>query len=395
MTDPIPASRRSPSSRVAAAARLGLLAGLVAIGFMAQAQTRATAAPRFDPAPASEPRLAGPASGLRADLAAELARLESLATQSPAALRGKARSDAAEAAWLLGLLRLHGAAGARDDAQARVWFERARLLGARLAPAGVAWCAIDGCGAAPDAALAREALAALRRIDPARALHLEWVQRQNLPGADGPLAAQAEAAAADLLQRAARAGSPHARMELALRQAGEGRNDEALASLRALSPQLPAASANAQRLQERLQAGPAPVIPLEPAPPGQGVTLLGMDSTIVMPARPVGADEAYAQARRFHQGNGVPANYSEAIRLYRLAEAQGNTAARQMLALIYSRPTPEGQVDAAWMRQLSQIEPGTAGVGSARAAAASPWQREPTPLSDLVPPRWRGAPAGP
>ena len=91
----------------------------------------------------------------------------------------------------------------------------------------------------------------------------------------------------------------------------------------------------------------------------------------------------------------MPANYTEAIRLYRQAEAQGNTAARQMLALIYSRPTADGQVDFTWMRQLSQIEPGTAGVGTSRAAAASPWQREPTPLSDLVPPRWRTPAPGP
>lgn len=355
----------------------------------AQAQTRATGAPVFDPAPVSEPALGTPVPGVRADQAAELARLQTQASQPVASLRGKARTDAAEAAWTLGLLSLHGASVPRDDAQARFWFERARQLGARLAPAGVAWCAIDGCGSAPDAAQAREALSALRRTDPARAAHLEWLQRQRAPVLDGSAGAQAEAAARDLLQRAARGGNPHARLELALEQAGGQREREALAQLKALAPTLPAAAANARVLEGRLQAGPAPMVPAEASPPGNGVTLLGMDNTIVLPGRPVGADEAYALARRFHQGNGVPANYTEAIRLYRQAEAQGNTAARQMLALIYSRPTADGQVDFTWMRQLSQIEPGTAGAGSARAAAASPWQREPTPLSDLVPPRWR------
>lgn len=368
---------------------------LMACGTAAWTQPRVTAPPRFDPAPAGEPQLAGPQNALRPGLAAELARLEALASVPAAGLRGPARNEAAEAAWLLGLIRLHGTAGLRDDAQARIAFERARLLGARLAPAGLAWCAIDGCGAAPDPAQAREALTALRRIDPGRAWHLEWVQRQRLTTSDAALAAQSESAASELLQRAARAGNPQARMELALRAAGEGRSDQALSSLQQLATALPSAALNAQRLQERLKAGPAPVAPAEPSPPGQGVTLLGVDNTIVMPGRPVGSEEAYALARRFHRGDGVPANYTEAIRLYRLADAQGSALARQMLGLIYSRPTPDGQVDPAWMRQLSQIEPGTAGVGTARAAAASPWQREATPLSDLLPPRWRTPAPGP
>lgn len=362
---------------------------LALAGHAAVAQTRATGAPVFDPAPVSEPALGSPQQGTRPDLAAELGRLQTQASQPAASLRGKARTDAAEAAWTLGLLSLHGATVARDDVQARFWFDRARQLGARLAPAGVAWCAIDGCGSTPDAAQAREALAALRRVDPARAAYLEWLQRQRAPVLDGSAGAQAEAAARDLLQRAARGGNPHARLELALEQANGQREREALPLLKGLAPTLPAAAANALVLEERLRAGPAPMVSADPAPPGNGVTLLGMDNTIVLPGRPVGSDEAYALARRFHQGNGVPANYTEAIRLYRLAEAQGNAAARQMLALIYSRPTADGQVDFAWMRQLSQIEPGTAGAGTARAAAASPWQREPTPLSDLVPPRWR------
>ncbi len=371
--------------------RLVLTATLLACGLApASAQTRATGAPVFDPAPVSEPALGSPLQGLRPDLAAELARLQTQASQPVASLRGKARTDAGEAAWLLGLLSLHGASVPRDDSQARFWFERARQLGARLAPAGVAWCAIDGCGATPDAAQARDALTALRRTDPARAAYLEWLQRQRAPVLDGSAGAQAEAAARELLQRAARGGNLHARLELALEQAGGQREREALPQLKALAPTLPAAAANARVLEERLQAGPAPMVPAEAPAPGNGVTLLGMDNTIVLTGRPVGADEAYALARRFHQGNGVPANYTEAIRLYRQAEAQGNTAARQMLALIYSRPTADGQVDFTWMRQLSQIEPGTAGAGSARAASTSRWQREPTPLSDLVPPRWRG-----
>lgn len=389
MTQPAPLRKRSMALLTL------LLVALASGSGAALAQTRATGAPVFDPAPVIEPALASQLPGLRTELGTELARLQTQASQPLASLRGKARTDAAEAAWLLGLLSLHGASVPRDDTQARFWFERAQQLGARLAPAGVAWCAIDGCGATPDAAQARQALASLRRTDAARAAHLEWLQRQRAPVLDGSAGAQAEAAARELLQRAARGGNPHARLELALEQASGNREREALAGLKGLAPSLPAAAANARLLEDRLRAGPAPMVPADPAPPGNGVTLLGMDNTIVLPGRPVGADEAYALARRFHQGNGVPANYTEAIRLYRQAEAQGNTAARQMLALIYSRPTADGQVDFTWMRQLSQIEPGTAGVGTSRAAAASPWQREPTPLSDLVPPRWRGQITGP
>ena len=81
--------------------------------------------------------------------AMEKLRSTAQSTPVPPGRKGRPPADIAsepspkEAAWLLGLLALHGKAMPFDPVQAQHWFERAYLLGNPLAAAGLAWCQMD------------------------------------------------------------------------------------------------------------------------------------------------------------------------------------------------------------------------------------------------------------
>ena len=308
---------------------------------------------------------------------------------------GGADVQARDAAWLLGLLALHGIAMPADPAQAQQWFARARQAGHPLAAAGLAWCAIDGCSGPPQPAAARPWIAQLRATDPARALYLEWWVAARL--APLPIASPAwptspnsatsatsatslgREASADaiphrtLLLRAAQAGSPGALTELGLDHVAQGQLPAALERFRAASARSPAAARNAGLLASRMQDEDA------------------IRANDAAPAGERSAAHFFAQAQRYHRGSGVPSNYAEAIRLYQVASASGSAPARRMLELIYSRPTTDGTVDIAWMQQLTQFD--VTRSGSLRAALPAPgpqpYVRDPTPLYDMVPPAWR------
>jgi len=79
------------------------------------------------------------------------------------------------------------------------------------------------------------------------------------------------------------------------------------------------------------------------------------------------ADSLFVLAQRHHRGDGVPLDYAQALRLYRAAAAKGSEAARQMLGLIQSRPSPDGQIDPVWMQELA-----TANVGAANRKPEAP-----------------------
>jgi hypothetical protein len=123
------------------------------------------------PAPAAPGRLLAP--GDRA------ARRDSqrLRAQAPATSQNPRSShtaaappNAAQAAWLLGLIHLHGGSSvARDPIQAALWFERARMLGKPLPKARLAWCEIERCQRPPDQTGARRENAQLRSNNPTRA----------------------------------------------------------------------------------------------------------------------------------------------------------------------------------------------------------------------------------
>lgn len=309
---------------------------------------------------------------------AQLRRLRATAL-APARKGSAAEKTAARSAWLLGLLYLHGERVPVDRNQAMHWFERARAQGEPLASAGLAWCQIDGCTGPPQPAAARPWIAQLRAVDAPLALFLEWWVQERLAPLPSPAPRAATANHQDeghaaLLQRAAQAGSAQALNELGLRHIAAARLPEALAQFRAAAPRSPAAASNARLLASR------------------------MEQSSSAQSTPHTADEWLAQARRYHRGDGVPSNYTEAIRLYQIAAASGSRPAKRMLELIYSRPAPDGMIDVAWMRQLSTMELSPEGSVLTLQSPPTPqlFVRDPTPLYALIPQEWRsGRPVGP
>jgi TPR repeat protein len=280
--------------------------------------------------------------------------------------------SAARAAWLLGLIYLHGSGVARDPIQAALWFERARVLGEPLSSAGLAWCEIEGCKGSPDPAGARRWIAQLRSVNPAQADYLEWVVQSRLspvqlavpqPGQTSPGAAMPSR---ELLLRSAQRGDVNARIELGLESVAAGNLAAAQEHFKAASPRSAAAAANLTFISNRIKTGASASSPAS-----------------------MSEEDLLANAQRFHRGEGRPANYAEAIRLYRLAESKGSIEARRMLALIFSRPTPTGELDVQWMQELSQLNLSKDAPALNTVTGARMLQREPSPLFDLLPEVWR------
>lgn len=323
--------------------------------------------PGFDPAPIERHAPRAPAPDNPA-LAAELTRL-----------RTQAQASSREAAWQLALLHLNGVAPAAGPGEARRWLLAAQSLGEPMAAAGLAWCAIDGCGGPPEPAVARRWIGLLRPVDAPRAQYLEWLLNERLapptpaPHTTGVSATRRMAAQQNaLLARAARDGNTAARIELAFDQLADERTAEAARTFGSAASQSPAAAANAQLLRDRLS----------PMPPPR--------------ARGSAAGEQWlAAARRAHRGDGAPANFAEALRLYQLAANAGNAEARRMLALIGSRPAAGGQIDIGWMQELAAFDlSGALPRVESSAMSGTALQRDPTPLFDLLPRRWRDEATG-
>lgn len=293
----------------------------------------------------------------------------------------------ATAAWQMGLLTLHGICAALNTADAALWFERAQSLGEPLAPAGLAWCEIEGCKAAANPAAAGKWVALLRNVDAPRALYLQWLMQSRLAPVD--VAQTALGAAGNtpsplpnrqLLASAARQGDTNAQIELGLHSVFLNDLPEALVFFKNAAPKSGAAAINVAVVAERLKTSAK----LPPASrSGNGVAV-----------KPQSAAENFEQAQRYHRGQGVPSNYTEAIRLYQLAQNQGSVPAKKMLELIFSRPAPNGQIDLAWMQQLAQVDLSGNAPAVDKGNAKQNLKREPSPLFELVPQQWRKYAAG-
>jgi TPR repeat protein len=159
-------------------------------------------------------------------------------------------------------------------------------------------------------------------------------------------------------------------VELGLESISNTQLPQALDYFRQAAARSPAAAANAALLESRMRQ-----IAKNASQP-----------------QPRTAEEWFLDARRYHRGEGVPSNYAEAIRLYQIAAASGSKEAKRMLERIYSRPAPQGTIDIAWMQQLAQLDITPEGaILSAHAPSGQPlFGRDPTPLYDLLPNRWRG-----
>lgn len=301
------------------------------------------------------------------DIAVERVRAAALATSVP---RQRGSRNAASASWVLGLLYVHGIGVVANLADAFYWFKRADAMGEPLAAAGLAWCAIEGCMGVSDPEAARRWISALRRTNPPRAQYLQWLLESRLmptqiaaPGM-APGYATSGVPNRPLLLSAAQGGDIHALIELGLESLGASRRDDALMWFGEAAPRSPAAAANMALLKEPIRSLPED-------------------------ARSQEARETLARAQRNHRGDGQPANFVEAIRLYRLAQSQGSQQARKILELIFSRPGPDGQIDIGWMQQLAYVDLSkeVAVLGSSTERRA--FKRETTPLIDLLPPVWK------
>jgi uncharacterized protein len=285
--------------------------------------------------------------------------------------------SSADAAWLLGLVYAHGAGVAQDLGQAQLWFERALSGGQPLGAAGLAWCALEGCKGAVNIPLARSYIASLKKTNMARALYFEWLiesklspfQPGNQPSPDGNSNA-GDLVGREILAQSARLGDIHALIELGLDSVAAQRISAARGYFQRAASTSGAATHNLRLLDTQQDT-------VNTAYNSSTVNYATMDAAALLSA-----------ARRNHRGTGQPVNYSEAIRLYRMAEAKGSVQARDMLALIFSRTSATGEVDLAWIQRLAQIDvSGTA--ASYKAFGAPLFQRERTPLYDYLPELWK------
>ena len=354
-----------------------------------QAQVRSAPGPTFEPAPPAdvsmrlpEPEPALSVSGSIKPPVLQLPGLDNPALEleitrlRTAANRATPGPAQANAAWVLGLLYLHGIGMPASPADAQSWFERAHFLGEPLAPAGLAWCQIDACKSARNPAEARRWLSLLRPVNQPRALYLQWLLEAKLSPLQISAPSQQDKAAASatadrqLLLNAAKAGDPQARIELAFESIAANQDAQALAYFQAASARSAVAAANAALMTERMRQGNNP-----PRPTTAGSDLL-------------------VEAQKNHRGDGKTANFVEAIRLYRLAQSKGNLEAKKMLELIFSRPGANGQIDIGWMQQLAYANLSQAVPSMDGTAARQTLRREPSPLFDLLPQFWRNQSSG-
>ncbi len=303
----------------------------------------------------------------------ELATLRDQALAAPTDTAKHAQ--AGQAAWLLGLIYLHGAGVKTDPAKARQWFTLSLYYGEPRARASMAWCALDGCQTVPNLVQAQYWIRRLTSVDPGRAAYFQWlIERQLHPlspaGSEG-LGSQSTIERF-WLDKAVTAGHVHALIALGILHAQDHDLDAALALFERAAPQSKVASENAAWIRQHIALSRSP------------------SSTSLAGSAPASSAQAtFKAARDHHRGDGVSINYAEAIRLYRQADLEGSAAARRMLALIYSRTTPDGTLDPTWMRQLGNLDVTSLAPRQDAPIGISALRKEPTGLIDLLPSRWQ------
>lgn len=281
------------------------------------------------------------------------------------------KRQAANAAWVLGLLFANGWGVDVDYSEALLRFKQAYQLGEPLAATGLAWCEIQGCETLPSAHAARVWIAQLRAIRPGRAIYLDWLVEQTFL----PVQVNSANSAASidklvqqrrqLLLNAAKTQDVQALIELGFDAVSTEHMKEAYVYFAAAAPNSIVAAQNAALIQTRkteLQAN------------------CKIQSDVDLPDTVL-----LNSAQALHRGSGCQVNYAEAIRLYNLAANKGNVSAKRMLSLIYSKPDASGNLNIAWMQQLANLNVSNLSLSIDSASLAPMLKREPTPLFDLIP----------
>ena len=311
----------------------------------------------------------------------ELDRLSVLAAQAENANKASklSKPEQANAAWIMGLLTLHGRGLPADVKRAKSWFQIAWQQGEKMASAGLAWCEMVGCGMPPDLAKARYWRTQLSKVNRGRALYFEWLARTKSAPLDLQNDADAKSAIDQiphhkLLVEAANAGDIHAHIELGIESAAKNQLNEALQHFVFAEKNSSIVSNNASHI--RAEIIDAKSIAARPQS--------GLDRNEL-------AESSWLQARRYHRGEGIPINYVEAIRLYRKAADLGHLQAKKMLDLIFSQSLDSGTINIFWMQRLSRVD--VSGLTPQLPIVDGPvlLAREETGLTDFIPRVWTKA----
>ena len=237
----------------------------------------------------------------------------------------------------LALANLHGLGAPVDIRQAGKLMMVAWTRGEGLAAVGVALCHLSGCYGVIDSHSVQLWIDRARRFHPSKAKLLEWHWAQI--NAQTKSSASADLKLQRLLMEAVSLGDPVAQNERALQLLSLNQTAQALAIFeKARTSGSPAAAHNLDKLRQTQSN-----LGLDTQNNGQRQGALG--SSV--------AATAYEIAVKYHRGDGVPVNITQAISHYQRAAQQGNIAAQNMLQLIFSRLTPQGQPDEAWILQLA------------------------------------------
>ena len=311
----------------------------------------------------------------------ELDRLSVLAAQAENAYKASKPSklEQANAAWIMGLLTLHGRGLPADVRRAKSWFQVAWQQGEKMASAGLAWCEMVGCGMPPDLAKARYWRTQLSKVNRGRALYFEWLARaQSAPLDISNISNEMDAKSTHdkiphhkLLLEAANAGDIHAHIELGIESAAKNQLNEALQHFVFAEENSSIVSSNASHIKSEID---------------QAKSLIKLQKSSLNNAE--SAESNWQQARRYHRGEGIPINYVEAIRLYRKAADLGHLQAKKMLDLIFSQSAETGAINIFWMQRLSRVD--VSGFAPQLPSVDGPvlLAREETGLTDFIPQIW-------
>ena len=308
----------------------------------------------------------------------ELDKLSVLAAQAENSYKVSkpSKPEQANAAWIIGLLTLHGRGLPADVRRAKSWFQIAWKQGEKMASAGLAWCEMVGCGMPPDLAKARYWRTQLSKVNRGRALYFEWLARAKSAPLELPNDADAQLGIDKiphhkLLVEAANAGDIHAHIELGIESVANNQLDEALQHFVFAEQNSTIVSNNARHIRAEI----------DEAKSSAKRPQLSLDRNEL-------AESSWLQARRYHRGEGIPFNYVEAIRLYRKAADLGHLQAKKMLDLIFSQSVETGAINIFWMQRLSRVD--VSGFAPQLPTVDGPvlLAREETGLTDFIPLLW-------
>jgi TPR repeat protein len=233
-----------------------------------------------------------------------------------------------------------------------------------------------GCGMPPDYEKARYWRAQLAKINRGRALYFEWLARsQTAPlarqnGYDSLIDADKIPHHALLLD-AANAGDIQAHIELGIESAANQQLGDALKHFVYVERNSNLPSNNAGYIKELIAKSKQQ----------SELKQSNLDKDDL-------AEFYWNQARRYHQGDGAPINYAEAIRLYKKAADLGNQKAKKMLNLIFSQSFDGTGINISWMQKLSRMN--VSGLTPQLPTVDGPvlLLREETGLTDFIPRLW-------